>query len=286
MTTHFDYRQTNRPKAVGLGRKSSAAVRAAVGRKARRTVKRRSKRAMLRLGTLACALSGASVANAQFAPWPYGGGPAYPAAYAFGPFDCFPHSATAAESALTGWSRYYRAWGQLNYLNALAVSEYERANSLALANRRAYLAPFIAAREAESAARAARCADRQRELTQQRMNASLAAQALLPAIESTGGQLSWPAELQKPEYEQDLKTIGKCLERWIESFSLDTEHRSQLKRKLNELDKKLRRQQQFVERTVELAEARDLVHKIDTLVFSKALPDAPPRATDVAQAQK
>jgi len=292
---------------LGLGGRWTWAVRAAARRKNRPN----KKRPMFRASALAAmaVLLGTSMAQAQYAPWPYYGGFNW-----YGNYGGYGYSSTPAEGFLSGWARATRALAEANYLNALATSEYQRSVTLGLNNRGIFLSPYtppegrsgstgykitesysaqpletppaepqaraaaskkpvylswaVGQRAAEAEARQTAYAGARKDRAERQMNAYLEAQSLVPQIESTGGKLDWPKALRKSEYRENLDSISICLGRWAQSYSLSGVYRTQLKRSLTTLETQLAKQQRQ-QATSELAEARDLLRKIDTLVFTK-----------------
>lgn len=124
-----------RPKQSPVSGQGTRRVLAA--RAARWQNSRRNRYRLLRSlvhGTAAIAaawLAGGAVANAQYyyGPWGQGG--------------YWSQCATADEAYLTGWSRVFRAWGEANYLNALASCGYQQAGLMGLENRGRFLSPYV-----------------------------------------------------------------------------------------------------------------------------------------------
>jgi hypothetical protein len=179
------------------------------------------------------------------------------------------YASTAGEGWLRGEADWMRGFGESARSQAEADYIVQLADAKYLENRQQLLAARDARRAAQAEAREAESARRRRETMGRQYETYVNAQTLMPEIEAADGQLAWPVALQEPEFETDLETISACLSRWAQQrHTLSRTDRNELRRSLEPLQTQLRRQRLLGGASPELAEARDLLQKIETLVLS------------------
>jgi hypothetical protein len=182
-------------------------------------------------------------------------------------------ASTAGEGWLRGQADWMRGYGDSLRSQAEADCFEQMAFEKQIQNYQRLRAPIEARREAKAKAAKAEAVVRQRENAARQYEANVAAQTLLSQIESGPAELEWPTQMNKPEFKQHLETINTCLDRWVDQqHALSRTDRSELRQSLEALQTYVRRQRLQNGPDAELAQARDLLQKIDTLVFSSRLP--------------
>ena len=178
------------------------------------------------------------------------------------------YASTPIEGWLRGEADWMRGYGDSMRSQAQAAYVYQIAREKQIQNYQRIRARGDAIRAANAKAAAAAASNRRRENTDRQYAALQAAQPLLDSLEASQGSVAWPEALCRPEFTGQLQMVDVCLARWIEQqHSLSRRDRSELKKSLNDLQTHLRHQRRANGSSPELAEARDLLQKIDTLVF-------------------
>ncbi len=181
------------------------------------------------------------------------------------------YSTTPIEGGLRGEADWMRGYGDAVRSQAEATYIYQLAAEKQIQNYRRIRERAEAKREAKAKIAAAQASYRRRENAARVAAALEAAQPLLETLEATGGDVQWPASLCQTQFSSQLQTVEICLNRWIEqNHSLSRGDRGDLRKSLDDLQTCLRRERRENGTNPELAKARDLLEKIETLVFRSA----------------